>query len=146
MSSKPKSADSRLTETETSETMGRDVAQPPSEYGNGLDAAASGAADGMKLSLNILAMLIAFLGLLGVINALIGGVWSGHDLQGILGTIFAPFAWLIGVPASEMMDVGRLLGFDSAADTRPAIEVDLGDGVQRVELSTVLKTRLEPEF
>lgn len=112
-------------ETETSETMGRDVAQPPSEYGNGLDAAASGAADGMKLSLNILAMLIAFLGLLGVVNALIGGVWSGHDLQGILGTVFAPFAWLIGVPASEMMDVGRLLGTKMAVNEYVAF-LDLG--------------------
>ena len=43
-------------------------------------------------------------------------------------------------------DVGRLLSLDSAADTRPAIEIDLGDGIQRVELSAVLRTRLEPEF
>jgi CNT family concentrative nucleoside transporter len=55
-------------ETEESETMGRDVAQPKSDYANSLDAASSGAADGMRLSLNILAMLVAFLGLLGVIN------------------------------------------------------------------------------
>ncbi|MFK5956124.1 MAG: nucleoside transporter C-terminal domain-containing protein, partial [Planctomycetota bacterium] len=103
-------------ETETSETLGRDVAQPPSDYSNGLDAAASGAADGMKLSLNILAMLIAFLGLLGLVNVVINLAWEGHDLQGILGTLFAPFAWLIGVPASEASDVGGLLGTKMAVN------------------------------
>jgi len=103
-------------ETEVSETLGRDVAQPPSEYSNGLDAAASGAADGMKLSLNILAMLIAFLGLLGLVNVVINLAWEGHDLQGILGTLFAPFAWLIGVPASEASDVGGLLGTKMAVN------------------------------
>ena len=103
-------------ETEVSETLGRDVAQPASEYSNGLDAAASGAADGMKLSINILAMLIAFIGLLGVVNVIIGLAWSGHDLQGILGVIFSPFAWLIGVPYEEAADVGRLLGTKMAVN------------------------------
>lgn len=104
-------------ETEESETLGKDIAQPPSEYGNGLDAAASGAADGMRLSLNILAMLIAFLGLLGLINVLLGAVSNDSvTLQGMLGMVFAPFAWLLGVPASEMADVGRLLGTKMAVN------------------------------
>lgn len=103
-------------ETEASETLGKDIAQPVSEYSNGLDAAASGAADGMKLSINILAMLIAFIGLLGLVNVIIDLVWDGHDLQGILGTLFSPFAWLLGVPYHEAADVGRLLGTKMAVN------------------------------
>ena len=104
-------------ETETSPTMGKDVSQPKSEYSNGLDATATGASEGMKLSINILAMLIAFLGVLGVINWLMGSV-LGDDitLQSILGTVFAPIAWLLGVPASEMTQVGALLGTKMAVN------------------------------
>jgi len=104
-------------ETETSPTMGKDVSQPKSEYVNVLDATATGASEGMKLSINILAMLIAFLGVLGVINWLMGSV-LGDDitLQSILGTVFAPIAWLLGVPASEMTQVGSLLGTKMAVN------------------------------
>ena len=104
-------------ETETSPTMGKDVSQPKSEYSNVLDATATGASVGMKLSINILAMLIAFLGVLGVINWLMGSVF-GDDitLQSILGTVFAPIAWLLGVPASEMTQVGALLGTKMAVN------------------------------
>ena len=104
-------------ETETSPTMGKDVSQPKSEYVNVLDATATGASEGMKWSINILAMLIAFLGVLGVINWLMGSVF-GDDitLQSILGTVFAPIAWLLGVPASEMTQVGALLGTKMAVN------------------------------
>ena len=104
-------------ETEISPTMGKDVSQPKSEYSNVLDATATGASEGMKLSINILAMLIAFLGVLGVINWLMGSVF-GDDitLQSILGTVFAPIAWLLGVPASEMTQVGALLGTKMAVN------------------------------
>ncbi|MGY8757869.1 MAG: NupC/NupG family nucleoside CNT transporter [Planctomycetota bacterium] len=104
-------------ETETSPTMGKDVSQPKSEYVNVLDATATGASEGMKLSINILAMLIAFLGVLGVINWLTGSVFGeGITLQSILGTVFAPIAWLLGVPASEMTQVGALLGTKMAVN------------------------------
>jgi len=104
-------------EVEESETMGRDIAQPPSEYVNALDAASSGAADGMRLSLNILAMLIAFLGLLGVVNLTLASIWGdSFTLQRILGTVFAPVAWLLGVPASESQAVGSLLGTKMAVN------------------------------
>ena len=104
-------------ETETSPTMGKDVSQPKSEYVNVLDATATGASEGMKLSINILAMLIAFLGVLGVINWLTGSVFGeGITLQSILGTVFAPIAWLLGVPASEMTQVGSLLGTKMAVN------------------------------
>ena len=104
-------------ETETSPTMGKDVSQPKSGYSNVLDATATGASEGMKLSINILAMLIAFLGVLGVINWLMGSI-LGDDitLQSILGTVFAPIAWLLGVSASEMTQVGALLGTKMAVN------------------------------
>ncbi|HIA38049.1 MAG TPA: NupC/NupG family nucleoside CNT transporter [Planctomycetes bacterium] len=104
-------------ETEESPTMGKDVSPPKSEYANVLDATSSGASDGMRLSINILAMLIAFLGVLGVVNWLMGAVWGdGITLQSVLGYVFAPIAWLLGVPASEMAQIGSLLGTKMAVN------------------------------
>jgi len=103
-------------ETETPATLGRDVSQPESEYANLVDAAATGASDGMKLALNIIGMLIAFLALLAVVNALIGYAFPGASLESILGRVFAPLAWLLGVPADESRAIGSLLGVKVAAN------------------------------
>jgi concentrative nucleoside transporter, CNT family len=103
-------------ETEQPETLGRDVVQPKSEYSNLVDAAATGAGDGMKLALNIIAMLVAFLALLAVINALLGWIYAGASLEGILGRLLAPLAWLLGVPADESRAVGSLLGVKVAVN------------------------------
>jgi len=103
-------------ETELSETMGKDAIQPKSEYVNVIDAASSGAADGLKLALNILAMVIAFIGLLAVINWVLGLASEQLTLQNILGTIFSPIAWLLGVPAAEAGAVGKLLGTKMAVN------------------------------
>lgn len=103
-------------ETEQPETLGRDISQPESEYSNLVDAAATGAGDGMKLALNIIAMLVAFLALLAVINALIGWIYTGASLEGILGRLLAPLAWLLGVPADESRAVGSLLGVKVAVN------------------------------
>ncbi|MBC8370493.1 MAG: NupC/NupG family nucleoside CNT transporter [Planctomycetes bacterium] len=104
-------------ETEESPTMGKDLSQPKSEYANALDATSTGATEGMKLAINVLAMLIAFLGVVGVINWLMGAVWGeGVSLQSILGYMFAPIAWLLGVPANEMTQVGSLLGTKMAVN------------------------------
>ena len=103
-------------ETEESETMGKDIAQPKSEYVNVIDAASTGAADGLKLALNILAMVIAFIGLLGVVNWFLGLGHENLSLQNILGVVFSPMAWLLGVPAAEAADVGKLLGTKMAVN------------------------------
>jgi CNT family concentrative nucleoside transporter len=103
-------------ETDQPDTLGRDVSQPKSEYANLVDAAATGASDGMRLALNIIAMLIAFLALLAVINALLGLLSPGTTLEGILGTALAPLAWLLGVPAHEAREVGSLLGVKVAVN------------------------------
>jgi len=97
-------------ETERPATLGVDVAQPRSHYVNLVDAAASGAGDGMKLSINILGMLIAFLALLELFNGLLGSLADGLTLQRIFGWLLAPVAWLLGVPGPDARAVGGLLG------------------------------------
>jgi CNT family concentrative nucleoside transporter len=82
---------------------------------NVVDAAARGAGDGLKLALNVGAMLLAFLALLAMFNFILGrvGVWFGSpdfSIQMILGWIFYPLAWLMGVPAAECQTVSMLLG------------------------------------
>ncbi|OLT41812.1 nucleoside transporter [Serinicoccus sp. CNJ-927] len=85
------------------------------EYRNVIDAAASGAADGLKLALNIGAMLLAFISLIALVNLLIGtvGGWFGQpDLtfEQILGYAFAPLMTVIGVPWGEATTAGSFVG------------------------------------
>jgi CNT family concentrative nucleoside transporter len=81
---------------------------------NIIDAAATGAADGLHLALNIGAMLIAFLALIAIFNGIVG--WGAGffgfelTLEGILGTLLAPIAWLVGVPTADITAFGGLLG------------------------------------
>ena len=86
---------------------------------NIIDAAATGAADGMQLALNIGAMLIAFLALIAMINGIAG--WAVDGLGGrlpegvgaleyALGFVLAPVAWLVGVPNQDLLSFGGLLG------------------------------------
>jgi concentrative nucleoside transporter, CNT family len=82
---------------------------------NVVDSACKGAGDGLKLSLNIMAMLVGIIALLTLVNYLLMqmGSWvniEGLTMQRILGYIFAPFAWLMGVPAKDIVPVGQLLG------------------------------------
>jgi len=82
---------------------------------NVIDAAASGASSGLMLAANVGAMLLAFIGLIALINVIIGGVtgWFGLEgitLEWILGYIFAPLAWIIGVPSAEMLQAGSFIG------------------------------------
>jgi len=82
---------------------------------NVLDAAALGAADGLRLALNVGAMLLAFVGLIALANLLLGWVGGcfGHpglSFQGILGGIFAPLAWVLGIPWEEAGMGGSLIG------------------------------------
>jgi CNT family concentrative nucleoside transporter len=81
---------------------------------NIIDAAATGAADGLHLALNIGAMLIAFLALIAIFNGIVG--WGAGffgvelTLEGILGLVLAPVAWLVGVPTVDITAFGGLLG------------------------------------
>ena len=82
---------------------------------NIIDAAASGASSGMQLALNVGAMLLAFIALIALINGILGGVGGWVDypqlsLELILGWVFSPIAFLIGVPWSEAMTAGSFIG------------------------------------
>ena len=112
-------------ETEESETADGARVEVERPDVNLVDAAARGATEGMKLALNVGAMLIAFIALIALGNALLGlpfelyNEWMGLEgaaaiepwtLQKLLGWIFWPFAFLIGVPAAECGVIGTLLG------------------------------------
>ena len=82
---------------------------------NVIDAAARGASDGLKLALNVGAMLLAFIALIALINGILGGIggWFGAEnfsLDFILGYLFAPLAFVIGIPWSEAVAAGNLIG------------------------------------
>ena len=82
---------------------------------NVIDAAANGASSGLKLALNVGAMLVAFIALIALINSILGSAGNfvgiaGLTLEGLLGYLFAPVAFLLGIPWSEAVQVGSLLG------------------------------------
>lgn len=86
-----------------------------SEASNVIDAAAMGASDGLKLAVNVGAMLLCFIALIALLNGLLGGVtgWFGFDnvtLEGLLGYVFAPLAFVIGVPWDEAVRAGTFIG------------------------------------
>jgi concentrative nucleoside transporter, CNT family len=125
-------------ETEHPLTAGR-VEMPPSEKeANVLGAIARGTIDGLHLALNVGAMLIVFIALLALLNAMMGRVhmhigWFPYNLQEVLGWIFAPVAWLIGIPWHDAAQIGNLLG------TRMVIN----EFVAFAELGT-MKSALDP--
>jgi CNT family concentrative nucleoside transporter len=83
---------------------------------NTIDAMCKGAADGMKLSINVVAMLIAFVAVVALLNFVFQKVqvWLGCaspiTLQTVVGWLNMPFAWLMGVPAKDCLVVGQALG------------------------------------
>ncbi len=107
-----------LPETEPSPTAGGASAEVKPETSNALDALCQGASDGMKLTINVLAMLIAFTALVALLNFLIGlpQQWAGTEsakaitFQNLLGWLNAPFAFLMGIPWEDCTAVGQVLG------------------------------------
>lgn len=82
---------------------------------NVIDAAASGAASGVKLAVNVGAMLLAFIAIIALLNSMVTGIagvfgFEGITIEWLLGYIFAPFAFLIGVPFDEMLQAGSFIG------------------------------------
>lgn len=110
-------------ETEESVTMGTVKLEVKNEYTNLVDAISHGAADGFKIAMNVIAMLIGFIALIALINWGIGHIhWSSTDpithlpvtqhlsLDFIFGKLFYPFAWAMGVPVEDINSVATLLG------------------------------------
>ncbi len=105
-----------LPETEKSETAAGASAKIPRETTNGLDALCRGASEGMMLAINVMAMLIAFVAVVALVNYLIGlglrqfGYTGNTPLQTLFGWVNAPFAWLMGVPWKDCAAIGSVLG------------------------------------
>ncbi|MFZ0773279.1 MAG: NupC/NupG family nucleoside CNT transporter [Candidatus Sulfotelmatobacter sp.] len=106
-------------ETEQPKTAGRVVMSADEEKAekeeNLLGAIARGTTDGLHLALNIAAMLISFLALIALTDGILGGIhhwvsWFPESLEKIFGAIFAPVAWVIGVPWHDCGFIGTLLG------------------------------------
>ncbi len=114
------------------EKINRDLSVPKEKLGsNVLDAIALGTTDGVKLAVNVGAMLIVFLALIALVNAimtwtggLIGindaisastdGRFQGLTMEYVLGLIFSPIAWILGVPSQDIFEIGQLLGKKTA--------------------------------
>jgi len=102
-------------ETEHPLTAGRVELPPMEKESNVLGAIARGTVDGLHLALNVAAMLITFLALLALVNAIMGWThlhiaWFPYSLQQVFGWVFAPVAWLIGIPWDDAPTIGNLLG------------------------------------
>jgi len=109
-----------MPETEESKTMGEVKVNVEKTAANIIDAAATGAADGLKLALNVAGMLLAFIALIAMADWVISGVltdWFGLTIKGnpvtlevLLGYVLSPIAWIIGVPWHDAVNVGSLIG------------------------------------
>ncbi|CBW27494.1 probable Na+ dependent nucleoside transporter [Halobacteriovorax marinus SJ] len=102
-------------ETESSQTHGDLKLEIEKETTNLVDAAAHGASEGLKLALNVGAMLLAFIALIAMFNGILSfvGGWFNYpelSMELISGYLFAPVAWLLGVPWADCQIVGSLLG------------------------------------
>ena len=132
-----------LPETQEPLTMGTVRIDVEKTTANVIDAAAAGAADGLKLALNVGAMLLAFIALIALLNAPL--VWLGEitglqevlgrptDMSALLGVVLAPLAWVIGVPWQEASTVGGLIG----------TKVVLNEFVAYVQLGEIVRGNVE---
>lgn len=98
-----------MPETEESKVSDEIILEKDQETVNVIDAAAKGASDGLKLALNVGAMLLAFIALIALLNGILG-IFGGITLQEILGYLFAPLAFAVGVPWGEAIQAGSFIG------------------------------------
>ena len=116
--------------------------------GSVIEAAAGGAATGLQLAINVAAMLMAFVALVALLNAGLG--WAGGlvgidglSLQGILGTLLRPLAWVMGVPWQDTAYVGGMIGLKTTLNEFVAYAQfagDLGSGVVLAPRSALILT------
>jgi len=135
-------------ETEEPETAGTLHLHTERTERGVIEAAAAGAGQGMQLALNVGAMLIAFVALVALLNALLG--WAGGfvglpelSVQRILGTLLRPLAWLMGVPWAESTYVGGLIGLKATLNEFVAygqFAVDARQGMALSPRSAVILT------
>lgn len=99
-----------IPETEAPETRGDHKIAFEKTCTNVIDAAATGAADGLKLALNVAAMLMAFIALIAMLNWLLGKIHDGLSLSAIFSYLFAPLAVVMGVEPRDALKFGSVLG------------------------------------
>jgi len=99
-----------LPEMEKPETSGAAPVHVENVHVNVIDAAASGASDGLQLALNVAGMLIAFLAFIALFDYLLGALYEGLTLSRVFAVVFSPLAFLMGVPASDVGPLADLLG------------------------------------
>ena len=121
---------------ELCETYGGLKIDLPSEDANVIDAAARGAGDGLRLALNVGAMLLAFIAMIAMINAFVGWAaglagFANVTLEGMLGYLLAPIAWIMGVPWEDARQVGSLLGVKTVLNEFVAY-LQLADGAKNL--------------
>ena len=95
-------------ETEISETMGDIKIDIEKTSSNAMEALGNGATDGLKLAANVAAMLVAFISIVAMVNYLLG--FANTSIDQLLGLIFQPLAWTMGVPWEESAMMGTLMG------------------------------------
>jgi CNT family concentrative nucleoside transporter len=113
-----------------------------------IEAAANGAAQGVQLAINVAAMLMAFIALVALLNFLLswsGGLvgYPGLSLQGILGFVLRPLAWVMGVPWADTAYVGGLIGIKVGLNEFVAYSqfaADMSTGVALAPRSTLIVT------
>ena len=99
-----------LPEFEQPETSGQATVNVEKLHVNVIDAAAGGASDGMMLAVNVAAMLVAFLAFIAMVDFLLGSVWEGLTLARVFAVVFAPVAFLMGIPTADLGPMADLLG------------------------------------
>lgn len=104
-----------MPETQVSETRGTVKVDIKKTHANLVDAIASGASEGLKVGLNVVAMLIGFIALISLVDLILGKVGSLADfpqlsLNYLLGKVFSVFAWAMGVPGKDIEAAGALMG------------------------------------
>lgn len=123
-------------ETEVSQTVGVVKLKVEKTYSNVIEAAAAGAGEGLKLAVNVGAMLLAFIALIALVNGMLGyatGLFGidGITLERLSGWLFAPVAFIIGVPWDDCVNFGSLLG----------IKITLNEFVAYLDLKTMIETQ-----
>lgn len=139
-------------ETETPQTADAKTAEMPLESSNLIEAATNGTTDGLRLALNVGAMLIAFTALIAMLDYALEGIsyWAmkamGHEtpvsvtFSRLLGWGFAPFAWLMGIESGECVQAGQLLGLKMAATELNAYQL-LSDWIKSPDEAVRLSER-----
>jgi CNT family concentrative nucleoside transporter len=125
-------------ETGTPKTMAGAAVHLDDKPVNVIDAAAGGAVQGLKIAATVGAMLIAFLSLIAMVNYFLG--FAHTSLESLLGYLFSPFAWCMGVEGKDVLAVGQLLGTKVAVNELVAYLHLVGLKAGLADRSTVIAT------